>query len=179
MIRHLYSLQKDHPDKYSTHLTPCTDVTCIWYHAQLLHVSGTMHSCYMYLIPCTVVVTCIWHHAQLLRVSGTMHSCYNSIHYISYAVVYIPVAVFITDNLYFLFFKRFYLFLERGEGKEKEGERNISVWLPLMHPLLGTWLTTQACALIGNQTCNPLVCRPALSPLSHTIQGLRTCFHCF
>ena len=36
-----------------------------------------------------------------------------------------------------------YLFLE---GKrEKEG--NINVWLPLACPLLGTWPTTQACAL--------------------------------
>ena len=43
-----------------------------------------------------------------------------------------------------------YLFLERGEGKEKEKERNIGVWLPLAHPLLGTWTATQACALIGN-----------------------------
>ena len=46
------------------------------------------------------------------------------------------------------FFKYFiYLFLERGEGKEKEKERNINVWLPLPRPLLGTWPTTQACAL--------------------------------
>ena len=31
-----------------------------------------------------------------------------------------------------------YLFLERGEGREKESERNISVWLPLMHlPTVG------------------------------------------
>ena len=42
------------------------------------------------------------------------------------------------------------LFLERGEGREKERERNINVWLPLAHPLLGTWSTTQACALTGN-----------------------------
>ena len=27
-----------------------------------------------------------------------------------------------------------YLFLERGEGREKERERNISVWLPLTCP---------------------------------------------
>ena len=39
------------------------------------------------------------------------------------------------------------LFLERGEGREKERERNISVWLPLTYPLLGTWPVTQACAL--------------------------------
>ena len=40
------------------------------------------------------------------------------------------------------------------------------MWLPLAHPLLRTWLTTQACALTGNQTSDPLVCRPALKPLS-------------
>ena len=52
----------------------------------------------------------------------------------------------------FSFFKKYfiYLFLERGEGKEKERERNINVWLSLEHPLLGTWPTTQACALTGN-----------------------------
>ena len=33
------------------------------------------------------------------------------------------------------FFKDFiYLFLERGEGREKERERNINVWLPLTCP---------------------------------------------
>ena len=43
--------------------------------------------------------------------------------------------------------------------------------LPLTHSLLGTWPATQACALTGNRTCNLSVCRPALNPLSHTIQG--------
>ena len=38
-------------------------------------------------------------------------------------------------------------------------------------PLLGTLPETQACALNGNQTSNSLVCRPVLSPLSHTRQG--------
>ena len=49
----------------------------------------------------------------------------------------------------FLLKKRFYLLLERGEGRE-ERERNIDVWLTLVHPLLGTWPTTQAYALTGN-----------------------------
>ena len=31
-----------------------------------------------------------------------------------------------------------YFFLERGEGREKKRERNVNVWLPLAHPLLGT-----------------------------------------
>ena len=65
-----------------------------------------------------------------------------------------------------------YLFLNRGEGREKERERNVSVWLPLVRPLLRTWPTTQACALTGNRTSNSLVCRPALKPLSHTSQGV-------
>ena len=69
-----------------------------------------------------------------------------------------------------LFLKDFiYLFLDGGEGREKE--RNINVWLPLMYPLLVTWPTAQACALTGNKTVNPLVCRPVLNPPSHTSQG--------
>ena len=44
----------------------------------------------------------------------------------------------------------FYLFLEREDRREKERERNISVWLPLVRPLLGTWPATQACALTEN-----------------------------
>ena len=63
--------------------------------------------------------------------------------------------------------------LDRGEGREKERERSNSVWLPLVHPtpLLGAWSATQACALTGNQTGDPLVCKLALYPLSHTSQG--------
>ena len=39
---------------------------------------------------------------------------------------------FTSCDMYFL--KDFiYLFLETGEGKEKERERNVSVWLPLIH----------------------------------------------
>ena len=45
-----------------------------------------------------------------------------------------------------------------------------------MRPLLGTWPATQACALTGNQTGDPLVCRPALQPLSYTSQGLSLYF---
>ena len=67
------------------------------------------------------------------------------------------------------FFLRFYLFVFSG-GK-KESERNINVWLLLENPLLGTWPTTQACALTGNRTGDPLVLRLALNPLSHTSQG--------
>ena len=74
---------------------------------------------------------------------------------------------------FFNCFKDFiYLFLER----EKERERNINVWLPLTCPLLGTWPTTQACALTGNRTGNTLTHRLALSPLSHTSQSWNSSF---
>ena len=67
----------------------------------------------------------------------------------------------------YFFFKIYLFILDRGKGRE----RNITVWLPLTCPLLGTWPATQACVLTGNWTGIPLVCRPALNPLSHTSQG--------
>ena len=76
----------------------------------------------------------------------------------------------VTDILGFFLKDFIYLFLERGEGREKEMEGNISR-LPLAHPHLGTWPATQACALAGNQTGNLSVHRAALNPLNHTSQG--------
>ena len=71
-----------------------------------------------------------------------------------------------------IFLKNYlFIFLERGERREKEKVRNINVWLPLAHPPPETWPTTQACALTGNRTSDPLVCRLALNPLSYTSQG--------
>ena len=55
--------------------------------------------------------------------------------------------------------------------REKERERNIKMWLPLVRPLLGMWPATRHVPYTGNQTSNPLIHRPALNPLSHTSQG--------
>ena len=72
---------------------------------------------------------------------------------------------------FLIFLKRFYLFIFReGVGREKESERNTNVWLSVVCPLLGTWPATQACALTGNPTSDPLVHRSALNPLSHSSQ---------
>ena len=55
------------------------------------------------------------------------------------------------DFISFYFLKDFiHLFLERGEREEKEREGIINVWLPLVHPMLGTWPTNQACDLTRN-----------------------------
>ena len=76
-----------------------------------------------------------------------------------------------------IFLKDFiYLFLETGEGREKERQKHLcereTFACCLLHVLaLGPGLATQACALTGNQTDDPLVRRLALSPLSHTSQG--------
>ena len=68
---------------------------------------------------------------------------------------------------FFCFFKDFiYLFLEREGGREKERERN-----NLHAPNGGTWPTTQARTLTGNQTSDLLVCRLAFNPLTHTSQA--------
>ena len=73
--------------------------------------------------------------------------------------------------IFFLRFTLFY-FIFRQRGREGETERN-NVWLPLMHPLLGTWPTTQARVLTGNRTSDLLVRRLALNPLSNTSQGYK------
>ena len=48
-------------------------------------------------------------------------------------------------NLMNLFLKKdfIYLLLERGEGKEKERERSINVWLLLTCSQMGTWLQSR------------------------------------
>ena len=85
-----------------------------------------------------------------------------------------PPTLIFFSFLRFCFFKDFiYLFLEKGTEGEREGK--IHVWLPLLRPLLGTWPTTQACALTRNRTGDPLVHRTALNPLSHTSQDSSVC----
>ena len=53
--------------------------------------------------------------------------------------------------MYFFFKKRIYLFIyfQTGEGWEKERERNIHVWLPLVCPQLGTRLQLRYVPQLG------------------------------
>ena len=84
------------------------------------------------------------------------------------------IAFLHTKKSYFLFknvFKDCILFLERGEEREKEKERNINVWLPLTCPPLGTWPAAQAGAPTWNGTGDLSVHKLTLNPLTHTSQG--------
>ena len=82
--------------------------------------------------------------------------------------------------LHTAFFQDFIYFIFRHKGREGETEgETINVWLPLTHPLLGTWPTTQAHPLTGNPTGNPFVHRLALNPLSHTSQCCVLLTNCY
>ena len=74
---------------------------------------------------------------------------------------------------FFKLFKRFYLFLDRGEGVRKRG-RETSMCGCTRAPPTGdlAYNPVKACALTGNWTGDSLVHRPALNPLSHTSQDL-------
>ena len=64
-----------------------------------------------------------------------------------------------------------YLFLDRGEGKEKEGEKRQCV-VASHTPPLGIWPATHIRALTGNRTSDPFFAGwHSLNPLSHTSQG--------
>ena len=79
-------------------------------------------------------------------------------------------------RLWILFFKDFiYLFSERGEGRKRG--RETSMCGCLSHaPYWGPGLKPRHVPWLGNQASDPLVCRPALNPLSNTSQG---CFCLF
>ena len=84
-------------------------------------------------------------------------------------------------SIYLNFLKRFYCFLERGGG-EKDGERNINVWLPLMRPPLGARPATQACALDWESNQRPFGLQDRAQstelhqPGLNLIKFIETCF---
>ena len=82
-------------------------------------------------------------------------------------------SIVISKLLSCLFLRLFiylFIFRERGREGEREGEKHQCVVASLTPPT-GDLAHNQACALTGNQTSDPLLCRPALNPLSHTSQG--------
>ena len=76
--------------------------------------------------------------------------------------------------MFIFYFKILFIYFYReGKGERKRG-REILMCGCLSHaPQLGVWPATQACALTGNRTCDPLLWSPVLNPLGHTSQGER------
>ena len=69
------------------------------------------------------------------------------------------------ENIFFSFFKRFYLFIFRERGREGEREGEKHPYVVASHtPPTGDLAITQACALTGNRTGDPSVCRLSLIP---------------
>ena len=73
----------------------------------------------------------------------------------------------------FYLFEDFYLFIfrERKGGRKKGREASICGCVLHVPPWGPGPPATKACALVGNQTGDPLVCRQAVSPLIRTSQG--------
>ena len=69
----------------------------------------------------------------------------------------------------------FQFFLERGEEKDKEGEKHQCV-VASHTPPTGNLACNPGTCPDWESTGNPLVPRPALNPLSHTSQG---CVHSY
>ena len=67
----------------------------------------------------------------------------------------------------------YFIYFERGGKRGRKRERNISVWLPLTWPPLGTWPATQACCPDWESNQQPFGLQPTLNPLSNTSQGLK------
>ena len=66
-------------------------------------------------------------------------------------------------------FLKIYLFIFRERGREGEREKH-QCGVASRAPATGDLARNPGMCLCGNQTCNPLVRRPVLNPLSHASQ---------
>ena len=102
---------------------------------------------------------------------------YSSITHISKISIKRMVSYICIMFCWFLKKILFIYFGQSGKEGEREGERHQCVVASRLPPIGDLARpTTQACALTGNRTINPLFHRPALNPLSHTSRG---CFVVF
>ena len=90
---------------------------------------------------------------------------------------------FLLEALHFSL-KFFLLIPERGKGRKREEEkheheRETSTGCLSHTPQLGTEPATQACALTGNPTCDPLVCEMMPNQLGYTGPGYILAFKKF
>ena len=69
------------------------------------------------------------------------------------------ILMFLSLSFFFLnLFKRFYLFLERGEGREQEKEKNINVWFLSRSPHWGPGLQPRHVPWLGIEPVTQTAC---------------------
>ena len=81
-------------------------------------------------------------------------------------IILISPTLFILKILFIYFYRE-----EKGGRKRETDMRETLIGCLSYAPWLGTEPATQACALTGNPTCDPLLCRTTPNQLSHTTQG--------
>ena len=72
---------------------------------------------------------------------------------------------------FFFFFKILFIYFREGKGGRKRGRETSMCGCLLCAPYWGLGLQPRHVPQTGNWTGDPLVCRPALNPLSYTSQG--------
>ena len=106
-----------------------------------------------------------------------IQKCYHTATLSSYCEIYFLLFTYLFN------FKWFYVFWERATKVEREGAkhqcaRETSIGCLLRAPQLGTWPTTQACALTGNQNRRSFGPRDVQSTEPHQ-SGLLSSFWCW
>ena len=81
--------------------------------------------------------------------------------------VYLSIYLIYLSSIFFRF--HLFIFRQRGREEDREREKHQCVVASRVTPT-GYWPKTQACALTGDPTSDPLVCKPVLNSLSHTSQ---------
>ena len=112
--------------------------------------------------------------SDTLFCSNTYHSCSTSLpNCLSVSSEYTATFFFFFNTVF-----RVYLFLERGEGKEKEGEKYQCVVASRVTPA-GDLACNPGMCPDWDSNHDPLVHRPVLNPLSYTNQDSFSGFYIF
>ena len=118
----------------------------------LLFSRGVRKCAYFSRHTCSHVIAFIHHPHPIKSNTWSVNHCWARSHSLNSFIFSVFSLVLCLKWLFI------YLFIETGKGREKERDRNINMCLPLMWLPLGILPVTQACALTGNRTGDPLVC---------------------